>query len=189
MIIGIVHHRSNKKFLYNLLESIKGVKYPVYIVINEVSNFDHSFPYKVILNPDGGYELGALKKLLQETDDEDIFLIQDSHEIKDLSLFDLAASLPGSLATAKGFYHYTGKYKRSILEKVGIPDTKSKQDAINAEYDWHRVYCKHDPQIVMLENPLIDDMPNMRYEEKFGRLNMVLENDYVKKYKGNWGQI
>lgn len=185
MIIGIIHHPDNKLFLKDLLQSIKGATYPIYIVANECSKGVKA-PYKVIYNPEGGYELGALKKLLEVTKDEDIFLIQDSFVVKNLELFDIAANHPGSLATSSGFFHYTGKYKRSILEKIGFPIPKDKREAIQYEHDWNEAYALADPDIAMLPDYLHDRMDSARYEQRHGRLNLVLENEYLTKYKGTW---
>jgi len=36
--------------------------------------------------------------------------------------------------------------------------------------------------------PELSDANATRKEMKFGRENLVLENDYLIKYKGDWGQ-
>lgn len=186
MLIGIVHHPSNDQFLKNLVKSMKGVKYPVRIVVNDVAKYTKKQPFKAICNPKGGFDLGALRLLFETTDYDQIFLIQDSFEIKKLDLFDIAAHCPGSFAVSKGFFHYTGKYQRKIAEKIGIPITQTKMDAVYYEYHWSMDYAKTDKKIAMMENALSDDMKEAHFETKFGRKNLVLENEYIKKYKGHW---
>lgn len=167
MIIAIVHHQSNKPFLDDLLKSLEGVKYPVKIYENDPDN--------------SRFELGVLQKALDEFDD-DVFLIQDSCEIKDLSLFDKAAQHTGGLALCHRFMSYLGKYKREILRQMEIPIVTDKESAIHHELHWNSDYMSRDPNFMYLD-PMSD---NDQREEKHGRVNMILENQWIKKYKATF---
>src|SRR6476469_2898705 len=100
MTILVVHHRSNQKFLKDLIQTLPK-KYQILIVENEAKTSNY------IPNA-GGYELGALKKAMSLTDD-DIFLLQDTCLIKNPEIFDIAASHNGGMAICTRFMSYLGK--------------------------------------------------------------------------------
>lgn len=188
MIIGIIHHDSTKEFLPELLESLRGViRFPKCIVYNnkKESESDEKFPFPVLFNPIGGFELGALKALVDVfLNEDDFFLLQESTLIKDPVMFDIANKFDGSVAVCPGFGSYIGKYRRRVLEEIGIPIPKSRKVEIMYEYYWNIIYMNTEKRIASLNEPLVDTEV---FEEKFGRKNMVLENCYMKKWKSNWG--
>lgn len=168
MTIGIVHHDSTNRFLPELLASLEGVKYPVYVIVNKK----------------GGYELGALKRLLDENPHEnDFFLLHETTVIKDQTIFDIAAQFDGSLAMCPGFASFLGKYRREVLEEVGIPVPMSRLAAIYYESFWNIMYMNLEKKIAMCDEPLGDTDV---FVKKFGKKRMLLENSYMKKWKSNW---
>lgn len=167
MIIAIVHHQSNKLFLDDLLKSLEGVEYPIKVYENDPN--------------DSRFELGVLQKALDEFDD-DVFLIQDSCEVKDVALFDKAAKHNGGLALCHRFMSYLGKYKKDVLKQMEIPVVTHKNDSIHHELHFNSLYMRLDPEFIYLD-PMVD---NEQREEKHGRINMILENQWVKKYKNTW---
>lgn len=169
MIIGIVHHSSNREMLDNLLRSIEGVKYPVIIFYNH-AGWD-------------GYELGALTHLSKI---DDVCLLQDSVEIKDIGLFDRLAAAPGGVALCHNFQCYLGKYSKKVLDSISIPEVRSKTESVNQESQFYYTYSAADPDYQTLEPVLHDN--HGRKEYRFGRENLILENDYLIKYKGYYGQ-
>ncbi len=190
MIIGIIHHNSNKQFLKPLLKSLKGVKYPVQIIYNNASasNSDEidcqDVVERIVYNLSGGYELGALKALVNANPKEkDFFLIHNSTLIKDKQIFDIADSVDGTFVMSGGIMSYMAKYRREILETIGIPVPKTKEVAIYYEYFWNIIYMNTEKKIAMCDQPLVDSKV---FENKYGRRNMVIENDYLKKWKANW---
>ena len=82
------------------------------------------------------------------------------------------------------FGMYLGIYSRATLDKVGIPVAQSKEDAIRHEVEWHLDYCRNESVEVMF--PELTDHNAKGTEEHHGRINLVLENDYLIKYKGTW---
>lgn len=179
MIIGIVHHPSTRPFLIDLLHSLKGVKYPV-VIVNNGREYEHNFNHRVIQNDHDGYELGALK-LLKDRDDS-VFLLQDTTEIKDQSIFDIANEYEGSIALCARFMSFLGKYRTEVINQIGIPIVDGKEHSITLETEWTNQYIRNEPNFQFIQ-PLQDN-PNREF--KHGRLNMILENDYIKKYKGTW---
>lgn len=136
----------------------------------------------IIKQGDGRYELGALTSAMELTND-DIFLLQDSCEIKDPKIFDIAAAHKGGMALNPRFEMYLGKYSRQVLEQMEIPIPRTKAEAVSYESAWNEKYIKLDKGFTVFHQPLHD---NHIFEDKFGRTNMILENDYIKKYKGTW---
>jgi hypothetical protein len=116
--------------------------------------------------------------------------LQDSVVIKDQNIFNLLDD-EGSIALTDDpvpFGMYMGVYERSVLEKIHIPLPETKQDAIKYEIEWTKIYCS---QAYKLKTayPELSDRNATKKEVVFGRENLVLENDHLIKYKGNWGQI
>lgn len=187
MIIGIIHHESTRHFLPPLLKSLRGVKYPVEVIFNNCTNnrpLGIPKPFTWWPNPEGGFELGALKHLFTtEYKEDSYFLMQESTLVKDQGIFDIAAAFPGSLAICPGFGSFLGKYRRSVLEEVGIPVPQSRQVAIYYEKYWNEIYMNTEKVIASCDQPLVD---TKKFETKFGRKNMVLENKWLIKWKSNW---
>lgn len=194
--IIICHHPENKLFLDNILKSLKKIEYPIIIVINdykkmglyemglyEISELNKK--YKVILNRTDDFELGALRLVLEKTNYNEIFLMQDSCEIKSNKLFNLLFKKYKGKSVAVGykFLHYLGKYRRDILEKMVLPDTFNKEASIFNESRFNNQYRDLDPDFITINPPL---HTSEIFEEKCGRLNMKLENEYIIKWKGTW---
>jgi hypothetical protein len=144
--------------------------------------------YPLIILSDYTYELGKIKYIYDHTDIDEFVFLHDTCVIKDLSLFDLCfetyqgISVAFSMCPVK-FGMYLGKYRRDTLKRVEIPTPYSKIDSVKYEVSFNNAYCQAEPETVLLFNDF-HDVP--RFEEKNGRNNMVLENQYLKKYKGTW---
>lgn len=193
MVIGIVHHDSNKRFLKPLLKSLKGVKYPVVVVHNEQTlnnetmKFHKSHGFPVVYNPENGFELGALALLLKWYPKEnDFFLLQNSTLIKDQEIFDIAAQFDGTLALSGGLMCFMAKYRRETIERLGIPIAKDMKAEIFYEHFWNIIYLNLEEKIALCHEPLKDTDV---FEEKFGRRNMVIENTYLKKWKSKFHSL
>jgi|SRR3990167_2183469 len=170
--ILIVTHPDNTCFFDNLILSIAGYdKYPVRVHRNDKTN--------------DTFELGALKSCLKETDWDEILLLQDSCEIKDARLFDevFEKNAGKSVAIGYKFLHYLGKYRREILEKMEIPDTPNKEASIFFESKFNNDYMALETELVTISNSLHH---SSLFEQKCGRLNMKLENEFLIKWKGTW---
>lgn len=175
MIIVICHHKSTHPFLKDLLSSIRGVKYKRLIIENETEKS------KYIPNI-GGYELGAIQKAMTLIDD-DIFFLQDTTVIKDKWIFKIADKAKGGMALCEKFMSYMGKYKMEVLKQMVLPTVYSKNDSLKYEFSWTEEYIRKDPHFEYAPQALQDtDI----FIEKHGRKNMVLENDYIIKYKAKW---
>lgn len=144
----------------------------------------------VMVLSDFTFELGKINWLFNNTTIERFFFLQDSVIIKDERLFELLdenASI--ALSSDPSIYGmYLGIYEREHLAKIDIPVPKSKREAIDYEMSWTAKYCQA-AKNVRIAFPDLADRNSTKKEIVFGRENLVLENDFLIKYKGNWGQL
>lgn len=156
-------------------------KYPIFVVGNDGFEPSTSFVYK--LRPDidrfignnwNAFELGGILRGKERFDE--FVHIMDTTLIKDPSLFDKLFNIPGHVFLTKGGYHYMGKFVSDDLPD--IPQIDNKNDAVALELRWlQRPYTCFEPDLPVHTNI---------FEMKHGRKNMVLENDYLIKYKATW---
>jgi hypothetical protein len=158
--IVITTHKSTQQFLLDLLVSLQDCKYPIVITYN--TNEDNQYERR-------GLEIG------RDLFDEFIYL-HDTVIIKDLQLFDKLFEHSGMLSIAPNFLMYLGKYESQRLREVSIPLVWDKQGAIAMEFWLRQVF-----QVPCFDDTFIDG--NHTFEEKYGKTRMVLENQYIKKYK------
>lgn len=193
----IAHHKSNREFLDDLLQSFGECPYPIYIVLNDVANTSQEYidvlydkldgKASLILNEDDGYELGALTKAYEDTDLDEIFLLQDTLIIKDIlnfchNAFVVAKGRPCYMQ--RDYKMYLCKYRREVLGQMyPFPKTPTKQDAVAQEGAFNRTYFDLEWTKGILGQSLDDT--NI-FEEKYGKNRMVLENEYIIKWKATW---
>ena len=143
-------------------------------------------PY-IVVSTDG-FELGKLAWVYENTNLDRWFFLQDSIVIKKKELFDLGFSFSKSVAVSDcpvKFGMYLGIYTRSTLQQLGIPKTNNKEEAIHHEWCIAKNYCQIENDIPTLF-PDFHDRNAKGTTMLFGRENLVLENDYLIKYKGTW---
>jgi hypothetical protein len=171
-----------------LLTSLEGSKWPLYIVVNGYEEDDaywvSTLPGVVMVNPESGYELGAFRAVLERTDLDEFLFLQDTFEVKDLAFLDICFARPESVALGPTFFHYAGKWKRSVLAEMDIPIVTSKAESIHQEHTFSRLYWEREP--VWVFDTHFHDGEHQGFVEAFGRTNMLLENDYFIKRKGTW---
>jgi hypothetical protein len=135
-----------------------------------------------------GFELAKIDWVMKNTNAERFLLLQDSWLIKDDAFWDLLEAHPGSVAINSDPYYfgcYAGIYERSVIEKICVPVMADKRDAIRNEIDWHKAYVEVAGEPVVLFSDLTDNNATGTVK-RHGRINLVLENDYIAKYKGTW---
>jgi hypothetical protein len=136
-----------------------------------------------------GFELGSISFVLEKTSIERFVFIQDSVQILDDKVFDIVENIPGPncLLHQPGCYgSYMGVYDRKYLNKLITVPAFSKEDSIRGEWEWTSDYlkvagkCKHE---------LGKDWQVKGYETYNGRVSQIIETKFLRKYKGDWGQI
>jgi len=181
--------------LLRLLTSLRKCRWPIYVVVNNMTredNLDWVFDSvanieRVFYNREPGYELGAMKTIIDQTDLDEFLLLQDTFEVKDVSFIDIVFAREESVALGPTFFHYAGKWKRSVLEQMEIPTVSTKKESVHWEHTFSRMYWEIEP--VWVFDPSFHDGEHKGFVTEFGRENMLLENDYFIKRKGNWGQL
>ena len=144
----------------------------------------------VLVLSDFTYELGKINWVFNNTKIERFMFLQDSVIVKNEKLFELLDNDKGSIAFTNDpsmYGMYMGVYERVHLAKIDIPVPKSKAESIMYEMSWTGSYCQV-AKNVRLAFTDFTDSKSQRKETIFGRPNLVLENDFLIKYKGNWGQ-
>jgi hypothetical protein len=135
-----------------------------------------------------GFELAKIRWVIENTNAEKFLFLQDSWVIKDDKFWELLEAEDGSVCfTADPYYYgcYAGVYERWVIDQIGIPVIESKLDAIDNEIAWHKHYVEvaGKPKVLF---PKLTDSNSTRKLEKNGRMNLVLENEFVIKLKGTW---
>ena len=199
--ILIPTHEGHEEWLHNCIHSIRvatqdKLKYALTIVGNgsDVPAVDVPWDWELttLKNPENWFEYGAVIPVMERTKYDEVFLLHDTCEIKNAYLFDLIfEKYPGiSVALTRNFQMHMGKFLRSVLEKVDIPRAKDAWVDADVEESFPPKYIvAADWRYVTLFPGFasVGDWPPER-EEKFGRLNMVLENEFLKKYKSKWSR-
>jgi hypothetical protein len=135
-----------------------------------------------------GFELAKISWVMSNTNADRFLFLQDTWLVKNQGFWDLLDNTTGSVAITSDPYYfgcYAGVYERAVIEQIGVPIMSDKRDAIRHEIDWHKRYVEvaGNPQVLF---PELTDANSTRQEERHGRTNLVLENDYLVKYKGTW---
>lgn len=135
-----------------------------------------------------GYELGKIRWVVENTHVERFLFLQDSWVIKSDKFWELLHQTDGSVSLLRDPYFYgcyAGVYESRVIEKIGLPIVESKRDSVRLEVDWHQKYVlvAGEPQVLF---PELTDSSATRTEMRHGRENLVLENEFVVKYKGTW---
>lgn len=134
-----------------------------------------------------GYELAKIGWALNNTRADRFLFLQDSFVVKDQGFFELLDAFTGSVALFDDpapYGCFAGVFERSALERVGIPAVASKRDSVRLEVDWCRDYVEAAGHVPILFPDLRDNTGVMQIHN--GRNNLVLENEFIKKFKGTW---
>lgn len=146
-----------------------------------------SIPGEAIVVSVPGYELGKLAWVAKNTTFERFLFLQDS-VIVTPELYSMLADYEGSvalLADPVPFGCFLGVYERTTLQQVGIPTISSKREAVEAEIWWTKAYCEAAGNVPVLF-PELSDRNATRHSIRHGRENLVLENNFMAKFKGTW---
>jgi hypothetical protein len=171
--IVITTHDSTSEFLFDLLDSLKGLDFPVVVVKNTESN--------------NGFELAGIHVGMQLFDE--FLYLQDSVLIKNSSFIETIFSPEYknvSVALFPEFNAYLGKYITSILKRMNVPVVHNKREAVDNERIFTQDYISNCNYYLTYFPEINAWKPSNRFEFKHDRMNCVYENDYIVKYKGTW---
>jgi len=143
----------------------------------------------LVLRQAGTWELGKIQWLYENTSLDRFLFLHDSVLVKDQSFFDRMFEHPGSVSVTNDpgvFGMFMGVYTREHLSRVELYSPVTQRDSIRAEIEWTRAYAAAAGDVPVVF-PELRDSNNRGFVEVNGRLNMVLENDFLRKFKGTWG--
>lgn len=128
------------------------------------------------------WELNVIKWVFDQTLIDEFLFLQDSVVVKDYAWIDHTFNYPGSvsLTIKKPYFMYLGKYTRADLYGMKFPEVRNKREAVTNESKWTSLYT------LTTKKYLWDLDDTDVYETRHGRLNKVIENDHIIKYKGTW---
>lgn len=149
-------------FIDEALGYLKGCKYPLLLCIN--TKDDNAY------DPAGFY-------LAKELGLEKFILLHDSCFVKDQTVLDTLFDKPGNVAISNGLLMCMGKFE-------DVPELPPKpRDKASAVYFESAL-----PSLIPNHSVLFSDFSDSEVREhKHGKERMVIENMFLKKYKGCWG--
>lgn len=196
--ICIVTWSQGKVWLDQLINSLD-TPYPVVFIVNNSNDADSIWLEElklrgnVISLVEDHYEMGAIRAMHNLTEYSQFFLLQDTFEILDNSifykLFEEEPYKDRSVQYGRHFQMYLGKFKREILDRFSSSNTwppmpKTKGDSIWLEEHFTKKYKAFDPATIEFNHNFADQ--GGKQEEHFGRNNLVIEDQYLRKWKGTW---
>ena len=165
------------EFIKNFLESIR----------------EYSGKYPIFIESACGYDWFDFARNHQW---DELLFLHDSIEIKDLSFFDLVFEThKGKSVSFSGepfFIMGLGKFLREPYLKASFPTKNAYMDYKDGEFTFGPEYVKYagEKPVVLfpdfMDSEREDQGHKRPFEQKFGRRNLILENNYIKKYKGHW---
>lgn len=198
IVVGAWH--GNADALWRLLASLHGTQWPVMIVVSGSDSSPKEFVsrllsecsgrprWEIYSNAEDRYELGAFSVILAQTEVDEFLFLQDTFEWKQIGLIDAIMAHDGPVALGPAMFHYAGKWRREILDKMIIPTVTNKKDSVHYEHAFSHEYLRHETKPLWVVDQHFHDGEHKGFVQAYGRKNMVLENDWYRKLKADWGQ-
>lgn len=147
-------------------------------------------PVIIYRNTLGTGEGESLRQAALYTQYDEVIFLHDTMELRDPGLIDycFTENAGKSIGFMGGldFGMNSGKFKPAVLRRMQetvlrIP--KDKREATDMERNFGAEYLSYEPEAFVMPDPLVD---RPVFERRFGRVNMVLENRYLRKWKACW---
>jgi hypothetical protein len=135
------------------------------------------------------WELGKIKHIHETYRHERFLFLHDSVEILSERFFELTEETTGSVALFSDpvpFGMFMGIFERTVLDQVPLWQPVSQEASVRAELLWTTRYARAAKSFSVLF-PEVSDRAAIRSVHRFGRTNLVLENEHIRKYKATWG--
>lgn len=189
MIIIPTHISRKDTWLKDCLESLD-TKHKVMVLFQgEKPPKDLKIGFDYTFHSLNGYDPGAIVWARENCTDDEFLVLHDSCVIKDNIIFDIL--FKGYSGNSVAFSNhptlmgmFLGKYQTELVKQLEPPIANSKEHGVELEETWNREYCQLDYPVLLTEPLNTSDIR----ETKHGRENMVLENRWIKKYKGTWNR-
>jgi len=160
-------------------------------LINFLKTYNHTYDILITYNTkeSNRYDPQAVIAGIESNYDE-FLVLHDTLEIKDNTLFDIVFKehQGKSVFFREKSCMFLAKYTKKDLSNLNksviqaLYDITDKMSAVRQESEFNYMY-RSSNEVITLFDDLKD---NGQRDIKFGRRNMVLENKYIKKYKGSW---
>lgn len=152
-----------------------------------VASLPSNIPTIVVCEPH--YECGTIGWVHRNTTLDEFLFLPDTVVVKRHEwIYETIQAFGVSIAVNADpcvYGSFMGKYRRTILDKIGgVPITRDKFDAVQAETAFTKRYCAAETNPVRVLFPDLRD--GAHFEVKNGRENMVLGNEHLTKWKGAW---
>jgi hypothetical protein len=161
--------------------------------LQSIKNYDGKYPLFI----ESAYNYSWFDFVTHHEFDE-ILILHDSVEIKDLSLFDLVFDkYKGRSVSFTGMPYFVmemGKYKRKPYLESIFEGSETYKGRGQNEFQFGPAYVKNSNEVpvVLFPNMMECEWPGnkkkRKFHWKFNRGNLVLENQYIRKYKGHWAE-
>jgi hypothetical protein len=145
----------------------------------------HNFPHDITLSIQysGDFELSVIGRAAEEFD-EFIFLPDSTYVLDRDNLFEECFNTPLAVSLSQfpcPFGMYLGKYISSVVKAIGVPHVPNKLAAVRYETEWTAQYARMMPykELGTLDHSDV-------FVKKNGRMNMVCENRWLRRYKASW---
>jgi len=149
-------------------------------------------PVIIYRNTLGTCEGESLRQAALYTQYDEVIFLHDTMELLDPSLIDycFAENAGKSIGFMGGidFGMNSGKFKPAVLRQMRetvLRVPKDKQESADMELEFGAEYQRYEPEAFVMPDPLLD---RPVFERRFGRVNMVLENRYLRKWKACWNR-
>jgi hypothetical protein len=153
-----------------------------------IDSMPRDIPVIVVCEPN--YECGKIGWVHRHTNLDEFLFLPDTTVAKKHEWIREAFERQGSVSVNNEpapMGSFMGKYRRQILDITGVPHTPDKSSAVDAEAMWTRKYCASETTPVHVLFPDFQHGPTpAKLEHKHGRMNAVMENDHLIKWKGTW---
>jgi hypothetical protein len=138
-----------------------------------------------------GGEPGVIRMIYGGTHWPRWLMLQDSVQIKDQAFFDLVDQVDGPALVAPRPCMYLAVYERKVLDELDIPviTDGDREKAIQHECEFMDAYVAAANRLGFecpVLCPELTDANARGVEERHGRKNLVLDGQYLIKYKGTW---
>lgn len=147
-------------------------------------------PVIIFRNTLGTGEAESLRQAALYTQYDEVIFLHDTMELLDPGLVDYCftehAGRSIGFMGGLDFGMNSGKFKPAVLRQMRdtvLRVPKDKREATEMEYRFGEELLGCDPDAFVMPNPLLD---RPVFQRRFGRVNMVLENQYLRKWKGCW---
>ena len=172
----------------------KYTEYPVIVAINDYLNADKAWvkslkkEYEIYPIERDAYEMGVIKGIYEDYPEiEEFWTIQATVFIKTplfiLESFVKWKDIPVSYSIDYPYECYLGKWIRSGLDKIEIPESHSKKDAMLWEWKFPMTFLAQFETFIGIDNTWHTQSPRNYLGTIMGQERFVQEGSQVIKYK------